>query len=92
MELTAKGDRKENEFLNLIQVGLKKDTPKMVVSRMVTSKGMTGVEFTAKDGTLWTVLFTKDGKGGHIKAVRKGKVIVNKPLTDKIQKQKPFSK
>lgn len=92
VELSAKGDRKDNEFLNLIQVGLKKDTSQMVPSKMVTSKGMTGVEFTAKDGTLWTVLFTKDGKGGHIKAVRKGKVIVDKPLTNKIQKQKPFSK
>ena len=92
VELTAKGDRKENEYLNLIQVGLKKDTSAMVPSKMIRSKGMTGVEFTAKDGTLWSVLFTADGKGGRIKAVRKGKVIVDKPLTNGVQKQKPFQK
>ena len=92
VELTAGKATSKVRFLNLIQVGLQKDTPGMVKSSYVKEKGLEGVRFTAKNGTLCTILFNADGSGGHIRLVRNGKTIVDKPLTTKVQKQTPFKK
>ena len=92
VELTPGKNTAKVRFLNLIQVGLQKDTPVMVKSSYVKEKGMEGVRFTAKNGTLCTVLFNADGSGGHIRLIRNGKTIVDRPLTTKVQKQTPFKK
>ena len=92
VELTPGKAASKVRFLNLIQVGLQKDTPGMVKSAFVKEKGMEGVRFTAKNGTVCTLLFNQEGTGGHIRLVRNGKTIVDRPLTTKVQKQTPFKK
>jgi len=79
-------------FLNLLQAGLKDDTPRMVESRFAEEGGLEGVRFTAKNGTVWTVLFDRTGLKGNIRAEKDGKRLLDRALTEKIQKQKAFQK
>ena len=92
VELTAGKPTAQVRFLNLIQVGMKDRLNTMVKSESCNEDGMDGVRFTAVDGTEWTVLFDAAGTGGKIKAVRDGKVLVDRALRNEIQSQKPFQK
>ncbi|MBQ9503110.1 MAG: heparinase II/III family protein [Lentisphaeria bacterium] len=92
VELSPGRPAAQVRFLNLIQVGLKDDTPRMVDSRFVSEGDFEGVRFTAKDGAVWTVLFDKTGLKGKIRAQKDGRTLLDRALTDKIQKQKAFQK
>ena len=92
VELTAGKPTAKVRFLNLIQVGMKDRLPKMVNSEYVKDGLLEGVRFTAADGTAYTVLFNEAGTGGKIKAARGGKVLLDRPLSNQVQKQTPFQK
>ena len=92
MEITPGKPGTEVRYLNLIQVGFKKDTPAMVKSQYVKEGSFEGVSFTSRDNTTYTVLFDHTGLKGKIRAVKNGKILFDRPLTNKIQKQKAFQK
>ena len=60
----------------------------MIPSELVRGKGMEGTRFTC-NGTEYTILFDPAHvPGGHIKAVKDGKVLYDRPFTDKVQEQR----
>ena len=63
----------------------------MVKSEYIQNNGKDGIRFSAGD-TEYSVLFDEDGNGGHIKAVRNGKTVLERDLSKEIQMQKAFSK
>ena len=92
VELTAGKPAAQVRFLNLIQVGMKARLQKMMPSEYVTEGELEGVRFTAVDGTVWTVLFDRTGLKGKIRAEKDGKTLLDRALTEQIQKQKAFQK
>lgn len=91
MEITPGKAVRKVRFLNLIQVGMKKDLNSMVKSEYIQDKGKDGIRFFAGD-TEYSVWFDEDGNGGHIKAVRSGKTVFDRDLSKEIQMQKAFEK
>ena len=91
MEITPGKAVRKVRFLNLIQVGIKKNLNAMVKSEYIQNNGKDGIRFSAGD-TEYSVLFDEDGNGGHIKAVRNGKTVLERDLSKEIQMQKAFSK
>lgn len=91
MEITPGKAVRKVRFLNLIQVGMKKNLNAMVKSEYIQDNGKDGIRFSAGD-TEYSVLFDEDGNGGHIKAVRNGKTVLERDLSKEIQMQKAFSK
>ena len=92
MEISPGKPVAKNRFLHLIQVGLKNKKPEMVKSVYVKENGLEGVRFTACDKTDYTVLFDRTGLNGRIRAEKNGKKLFDRPLTNKVQKQKAFQK
>lgn len=92
MEITPGKPVTKVRYLNLIQVGFKKDTPGMVKSQYVKEGSFEGVSFTSRDNTAYTVLFDSTGLKGKIRAVKNGRKLFENMLTEKVQKQKAFQK
>ena len=92
MELSAGKPTRKVRFLNLLQVGMKERLQTMVPSEYLQEEGLDGVRFTAIDGTDYAVLFNEDGLGGKIRIARDGNAVLERELTNEVQKQKPFHK
>ena len=92
MEITPEKPVTKVRYLNLIQVGTKKDTSAMVKSQYVKEGSFEGVSFTSRDNTVYTVLFDNTGLNGKIRAVKNGRKLFENMLTNKVQKQKAFQK
>ena len=77
---------KKDLFLHVIQVG-KNTLPRMVETRLVNTPDTFGVEFDSPKGK-WQVTFNrKSNAGGKIRLEKDGKVIYDKTLSEKVQKQ-----
>lgn len=90
MSVTAPEARKDNTFLHIIQVGMKKDFTRMIDTRLIREKGYEGTVFKY-NGVDYTVLFDPHHiPGGRIKAVKDGSVLYDRPFTRKVQPQNAF--
>ena len=69
---------------------MKKELDAMVKSEYIQDKNRDGVRFIAGD-LEYSICFDADGSGGHIKAVRGGKTVLDRALSKGIQTQKAFS-
>lgn len=88
MEIRNPKAMTDNRFLNVIQVGLKDSFKKMIDTKLVKTGNSDGVSFRY-NGVDYTITFDRTKvPSGHIKAVKNGKVLYNRPFTDKVQTQK----
>ena len=88
MEIRNPKAMTDNRFLNVIQVGLKDSFKKMIDTKLVKNNHSDGVSFRY-NGVDYTITFDRvKVPSGHIRAVKNGKVLYNRPFTDKVQAQK----
>lgn len=88
MEITDPVPKKDQTFLHVIQVGLKKDLKKMIPLQLLRQGKYEGVSFTYNN-TAYTLLFDPEKvPSGHIKAIRKNRVLYDRPFTEGVQPQK----
>lgn len=84
IEVSPKGQHKEDLFLHVIQVGDSKKLQKMVPVEYYEAEGMVGFKMEAGGGT-YTVLFDKsDGIGGHIKFEKDGQKIIDRDFSERL--------
>ena len=82
LEISSPEQEKAVRFLNLIQVGIAAQNPKMVPAELKQTSSQDGIVFTDDKGRKWEVLFNRTGKvGGNIKCWDKnGKEITSNAL------------
>ena len=91
MEISSPQNNQRELFLHLLQVGDKKTLGSMAASKRIDGNGKVGVEFQAGPISV-RVLFNKKGTiGGDIHVAKKGKVLVDRPLIQKVIHQQKLS-
>jgi heparin/heparan-sulfate lyase len=82
LEISSPEKKKAVRFLNLLQVGIAAQNPKMVPAELKQTSSQDGIVFTDGKGRKWEVLFNRTGKvGGKIKCRDKsGKEIISNVL------------
>jgi len=87
VEVTPDKAREEDFFLHLIQVG-DNSLERMVEAELLSEDDRVGLSFSS-GAKQWRLLFGKHGEAsGHITIKEQGKVVIDQPLTVKVQPQK----
>ena len=87
VEVSPAIEKEEDVFLHLIQVSNKKDQ-EMCSSKILEEEDKLIVSFSGIDGINYEVIFNKTKEiGGHIKIVKGGKILWDKPLIKEVMPQ-----